>query len=342
MANTQIADVYVPLTFNRRAQEAQIETNAFLSSGIAVSDPTLAAQFATGGTTAELPQFNGIGLAEANIGSDDPAVSASTAKISSSKQIARSASRNYHWSTMDLARELALEDPMGAITNRVGAFWAADDEHRLIASVKGVLADNVANDSGDMVNDIYTASTPADSNKISPEAIIDTLQTLGDKKASISVIAMHSVQHAKLQLLQLLVDNINPVTGELVSQSYLGKTVVIDDSLEASTTDADDLPTGDPPKYMVAFFGAGAFSFAAGPVQTPSAITRNELVGNGAGETVLSSRVNSIFHPNGFQCVGSAWGSTAAGSYAELAAAGSWDRVVLRKNVPLAFLTCNG
>ncbi len=336
MANTQIADVYVPLTFNRRAQEAQIETNAFLNSGIAVSDPTLAAQFASGGTTAELPQFNGIGIAEANIGSDVVGTVATTAKISSSKQIARSASRNYHWSTMDLARELALEDPMGAITSRVGAFWSADDEHRLINSVKGVLADNVANDAGDMVNDVYSdVASPADANRISPEAIIDTLQTLGDKKAGISVIAMHSVQHAKLQLLQLLVDNINPVTGELVSQSYLGKRVVIDDSLES-------VAGVNSPKYTVAFFGAGAFSFAAGPVQTPSAITRNELVGNGAGETVLSSRVNSIFHPNGFQCVGGAWASTAAGTYAELAAAATWDRVVDRKNVALAFLTCNG
>ncbi len=336
MATVQLADVYVPLTFNRRAQEAQIETNAFLNSGIAVSDPTLAAQFASGGTTAELPQFNGIGIAEANIGSDDPAVSAATAKISSAKQIARSASRNYHWSTMDLARDLALEDPMGAITGRVGSFWASDDEHRLIASVKGVLADNIANDAGDMVNDVYSdIASPADANKISPEAIVDTLQTLGDKKSEISVIAMHSVQHAKLQLLQLLVDNVNPVTGELVSQSYLGKRVVIDDSLES-------VAGVNSPKYTVAFFGAGAFSFASGPVQTPSAITRNELVGNGAGETILSSRVNSIFHPNGFQCTGGAWASSAAGSYAELAAAASWDRVVDRKNVPLAFLTCNG
>ncbi len=337
MATVQLADVYVPLTFNRRAQEAQIETNAFLSSGIAQSDPTLAAQFANGGTTAELPQYNGIGLAEANIGSDDPAVSATTAKIGSAKQIARSASRNYHWSTMDLARDLALEDPMGAITGRVGAFWAADDEHRLIASVRGVLADNIANDAGDMVNDIYTDVLGAvpDANKISPEAIVDTLQTLGDKKAGISVIAMHSVQHAKLQLLQLLVDNVNPVTGELVSQTYLGKRVVIDDSLES-------VAGVNHPKYTVAFFGPGAFSFASGPIQTPSAITRNELVGNGAGETILSSRVNSIFHPNGFQCVGGAWVSSAAGTYAELGAAASWDRIVQRKNVPIAFLTCNG
>ena len=336
MATVQLADVYVPLTFNRRAQEAQIETNAFLSSGIAQSDPTLAAQFANGGTTAELPQYNGIGLAEANIGSDDPAVSASTAKIGSAKQIARSASRNYHWSTMDLARDLALEDPMGAITGRVGAFWAADDEHRLIASVNGVLADNIANDAGDMVNDIYSdIVTPLDANKISPEAIVDTLQTLGDKKAGISVIAMHSVQHAKLQLLQLLVDNVNPVTGELVSQTYLGKRVVIDDSLES-------VAGVNHPKYTVAFFGPGAFSFASGPIQTPSAITRNELVGNGAGETILSSRVNSIFHPNGFQCIGGAWVASAAGTYAELGAAASWDRIVQRKNVPIAFLTCNG
>ena len=121
MATTQLSDVYVPLTFNRRTQEAQIELNAFAASGVAVADPLLAAQFAAGGNIGELPQFNGITIDEPNYSNDDPNDAADTAKITSKKQLVRSAHRNKHWSTMDLARDLALEDPMGALTSRVGA-----------------------------------------------------------------------------------------------------------------------------------------------------------------------------------------------------------------------------
>ena len=338
MATVQLADVYVPLTFNRRMQEAQIEQNAFLASGIAAADPVLAQQFANGGTTAELPQYNGISITEPNIGTDNPATLATPGNISSKKQIARSASRNYHWSTMDLARELAIEDPMGAITSRVGAFWATDDEKRIINSSVGILADNIANDSSDMLEDIYSdvvVGSLTDANRISADAILNALQTLGDKKSLITVIAMHSVLHTKLQKLQLLVDNVNPTTGELVSQTYLGKRVVVDDSLPVTAGT-------NSPKYTVALYGAGLFSFAPAPVLTPSELDRNPLAGNGSGETILSTRTNTVFHPNGFQCIGSGWAKSAAGTYAELAAAATWDRVVERKNVPLAFITCNG
>lgn len=336
MATTQLADVYVPLTFNRRAQEAQIELNAFLTSGIAVADPTLGAQFAAGGTTGELPQYNGIDIGEPDIGTDDPAIKSTPAKITSKKQIARSASRNKSWSTMDIARELANEDPMGAITNRVGVYWANDDEKRIINSSVGILADNIANDSGDMVEDIYEdIVSPADTNRISNNAIVDALQTLGDKKEQITVIAMHSIQHSKLNKLRLLVDIVDPTSGLPVGQSYLGRRVVVDDSLPV-------VAGVNSPKFTVALYGNGLFSFAPGPVQTPSAITRDELAGNGSGQTILTTRTNTIYHPNGFQCIGTGWAKSIAGTYAELSTAASWDRVVERKNVALAFLTCNG
>ena len=49
MATVQLADVYNPLTFARREQEAQIELNRFLTSGVLVQDPRLNDQASVGG-----------------------------------------------------------------------------------------------------------------------------------------------------------------------------------------------------------------------------------------------------------------------------------------------------
>ena len=54
MATVQIADVYNPLTFARREQEAQIELNAFIASGILVQDPLISGQASQGGNIGEL------------------------------------------------------------------------------------------------------------------------------------------------------------------------------------------------------------------------------------------------------------------------------------------------
>lgn len=335
MATTQIADIYNPLTFQRRMQEGQIELNRFLASGIAVADPLLTAQFAQGGNIGDLPQFNGITITEPNISSDNPASNAVPGKITSKRQIARAASRNYHWSTMDLARDLALEDPAGAIINRVSSFWASDDEKRVINSSVGILNDNVANDSGDMVVEKYSdIASPTDANKVSANAIIETQQTMGDHQTKLSTIAVHSVVFTNLRKQQLLVDNVDPVSG-VIFQTYLGLRVVVDDSLPV-------FAGSNSPRYISILFGAGAFSHGMGRVLVPSAVDRNELAGDGGGEEILSSRVNSIFHPNGFQCIGDAFGKPAAATYTELQAAATWTRVVERKNVPMAFLSTNG
>jgi len=335
MATVQLADVYNPLTFSRRSQERQIELNRFLASGIAVNDPILTAQFAQGGNIGDLPQFNGITIVEPNISSDVPGDKATPGKISSKRQIARSASRNYHWSTMDLARDLALEDPVGAITNRVGAFWATDDEKRILNSAVGILNDNVANNSSDMLVELYDdVASPPDANKVSANAIIDAQQTMGDHQTGLSSIAVHSVVYTNLRKQQLLVDNVDPVSG-VVFQTYLGMRVIVDDSLPV-------FAGSNSPRYISILFGGGAFSWGMGRVTTPSAMDRDELAGDGGGEETLSSRVNSIFHPNGFQCIGDAWAKPAAASYAELQSAATWTRVVDRKNVNMAFLSTNG
>lgn len=338
MATTQLADVYVPLTFNRRAQQAQIELNAFVASGVAVVDPLLTTQFAAGGNIGELPQFNGIVAGEPNYSTDNPASAATPEKITSSKQLVRSASRNNHWATMDLARELADADPMAAITGRVGHYWAVDDQTRLINSMVGVLADNVANDSSDMLYQPGVAgddsvATIVDADRISGEAILLATQTMGDHKTKIRAIAMHSVQHTRLGIQKMLENHWNSATGELLFQSYNGMRVIVDDSLPVDIGVNRIL-------YTCILFGENAVGYGTGKVETPSELTRDALAGDGGGQSIISSRVNTMFHPNG----GSFLSASVAGqsaTYAELKAAANWDRVVARKNMQIAFLQVN-
>lgn len=335
MATTQLADVFTPLTFNRRAQEAQIELNAFMQSGIVTNDPLIGTLLSGGANIVELPQYNGITNGEPNYSSDDPAVFSTPAKITNKKQKARSASRNKSWSAMDLARELTDADPMAAITNRIGGFWATDDEKRMIQAALGVLADNVANDSSDMLKTVATdaAGAVTDAERLTAATVIQTAQTLGDHKNNLSVIAMHSVQHSRLQIQGLLVDNFDPATGRLLYQTFLGHRVIMDDSLPA-------VAGTNRITYTMILFAAGSFGYATGNVLNPSELERIPGAGNGGGQTVLHSRVNTCFHPYGFEFSSTAVAGQSP-TYAELATASNWSRVVARKNVPMAFLKVN-
>jgi hypothetical protein len=235
---------------------------------------------------------------------------------------------------MNLANEMALDKPVAAITGRIGQYWATDFEKRVINSTLGILADNVAADSADMLETVYSdIVTPLAANLISGNAVVDTAQTLGDHKTSVTAIAMHSKPHADLQKLGLLVDNFDPQTGAVRYQTYLGYRVIVDDSMPVAAG-------SNSPKYTSILFGAGSIGTAPSPVKKPSAIEDDESSGDGGGEEIIYSRVNDIIHPYGFQCL-LAGAAKLANSYAELAVATRWDRVVDRKNVALAFLETN-
>ena len=108
MATVQIADIYNPLVFAQAAQEAQVELNAFIRSGVTRTDPTIAAMAASGGNTGELPFYVPLSASEPNYSNDDPDDRSTPENISTAKMVWRLASQNRSWSVMDLASELAL------------------------------------------------------------------------------------------------------------------------------------------------------------------------------------------------------------------------------------------
>ena len=338
MATVQLADIYNPLVFAQAAQEKQVELNRFIQSGVAVVDPTLTSMASVGGNVGELPFFKPLGTEEPNYSSDDPAELSTTSKITSGKMVYRLASQNKSWSVMDLARELATGDPVEAITSRIAQYWATNNEKRIIQSVRGLIADNIANDGGDMIFDISapidTAAT--DANRADADAIIDTVQTMGDHGEMLSAIAMHSVVYRRLQK-QNLIDFIPNARGEITIPVYQGKAVIVDDSLVGvsyGTTPANIY-------YYTVLFGAGEFVMGEGMPVMPSEIKRNPEAGNGGGEWQIYSRRSDIIHPLGFKFTSNAVAGQSA-NQAELATAANWDRVYHRKGVSLAVLKSNG
>lgn len=335
MATVQLADIYNPLVFSAAVQEKQVELNRFIQSGVAVVDPQLTGMASVGGNIGELPFYKPLGTEEPNYSTDNPATLSTPAKITSAKMIYRLASQNKSWSTMDLARELALEDPMGAITGRIGQYWATNNEKRIIQSVRGVIADNVANDGSDMLHDISVAAggTVGAANRVTADAIIDTVQTMGDHGELLSAIAMHSVIYRQLQK-QNLIDFIPDARGEVNIPVYQGKMVVVDDSLAGVTYDTSKI------YYDTILFGAGEFRLGEGQPQNPSAIDRKEDAGNGGGQDIIYSRRSDIIHPLGFQFTSASVAGQSA-TQAELATSANWNRVYFRKNVSLAVLRSN-
>jgi hypothetical protein len=342
MATVQIADVYNPLVFNQAVQESAIELNAFMASGVMVQDG-LVTQAAQGpGNIGDLPFYLGLanplydGTNEANYVNDNDAANSTPANIGDGLQKWRKAFMHQSWSTMDLAREIALADPMQAITNRIGKYWAVQNELRLISAAMGILADNVANDASDMVHNVATdaAGAPVAAELIGNDQVITAKATMGDHADNLSAIAMHSVPYAELQR-QQLIQFIRDADNNIMFSTYLGYRVIVDDSLPA-------VAGVNRITYTSILFAGGQFAFGQGSPEVPSEMERIESAGNGGGQDVIHSRQTNIIHPVGFSFESAAVAGQSP-TFAELRNATNWNRVYAnRKNIGMAFLQTNG
>ncbi len=331
-ASTQLSDVYVPVPFEAGVDEAAIELNKFIQSGIMVTSPKLSMMAGIGGSTGEVPFHQPLVTSvEPNLSSDAPDSFSTPAVITTGKMTYRLASLNGSWSTMDLTRELALMDPLAAISRKVGGWWATQQEKRLIASVNGIIADNVAANSGDMGVDIYVDATPTEASTISADAILNAKQTMGDHADELVAIAMHSVTYTTLQK-QNLIDFIPNSMGVINIPVYLGYRVIVDDSLTVTSGTTA-------PAYTTILFSTGAFDHGKGDTMNPSELERAASAGMGGGQDILHSRTADIIHPYGFRADGTPAGQSF--TLAELALATTWARVVDRKNVGISYLIHN-
>jgi len=339
MATVQLSDIIDVTVFQDLPAVNGPEKTAFFESGIVTSSPLLNNLANADGKTAELPFWNDLdGSDEVNYSSDDPTSSATPVNVAQGEQIARKAFINKGWSASDLATEIAMgPKAMEHIRARTDVYLQRQWQRRLIAATNGVLADNVANDSGDMVYDVAAeaiASQDADS-RFSQDAFVEAAFTLGDAVDGVTAIAVHSAVAKQIAKLNDAED-VRDSDGRLLYQAYMGRRIIVDDGLPVVAGSTDGF------KYTSVLFGPGAFGYGAGMPTMPVEVEREAAQGDGGGIETLWRRATWILHPFGFQQILTA--APANGfSYtlAELATAALWDRVVDRKNVPLAFLITN-
>lgn len=336
MATVQLADIIDVTVFQDLPAVNSPEKTAFFQSGIVTRNSLLDGLATAAGKLAELPFWNDIDPTVApNLSNDNPASIATPAKVNQGEQISRKAFLNKGLSATDLASEVAMGPrAMEHIRNRVDTYWLRQWQRRLIAATNGVLADNIASNSGDMVKSVASESIAGQSatTRFNRDAFTDAVYTMGDAATSLRAIGVHSAVMAQMVKNDDIV-YIPDSMGQLTIPTYMGLRVIVDDghTVTAGTTDGF--------KYTSVLYGEGAFGYGDGMPLNPVEIEREAAQGNGAGVETLWTRKTWILHPFGYQQTGTP--ASVSFSLAELAAATSWSRVVERKNVPLGFLVTN-
>jgi hypothetical protein len=327
MAQVSITDVVVPAEFTAYQVENSFVNTAFFQSGVAVRNGVIEEQLSAGAMSFTVPTWGDAGETEPNYSDDNAAHIAGTLKVSAYPQVVRKAFVNQGWSVANLAAELSGSDPLQRIQSRVQAYWDRQLSFRLIASLNGILAANLAQSTPDMVVDMTGTTTP----NFSAYAVITAAATLGDRLEDIKAIAMHSAVYAEAlanDLIQFI-----PQSQGLPLKTFRGLAVVIDDNLYYGGT-APNI------KYVTVLFGEGAVGYGFVEPRTGygTELFRIPSAGQGGGITQLWSRHNLAIAPLGWSFTD----GTLAGdspSLTELATASHWTRVsVSRKQCPIAFL----
>lgn len=311
MAKTAISDVMVPEIFIPYVINRTAEKSAFFQSGI-VADPgdvNMGANLTEGGNTVNMPFWNDL---TGNSEELSDGASLTVDKITAGKDIAVIHFRGKAWSVNDLARQVSGDDPLRAVGNLVGDWWARDFQKVVFATLEGAFG--AASMAGN-VHDISAGSGAAA--VISGKTFIDAAQKLGDARADITAVGMHSLVEAEL-LKNDLIETIRDSEGNFVMNTFLGRRVIVDDGLPY------DSGTGKCTTYL---FGNGAIGFREGGVMAPVETDRDIL----AGDSVLASRRAFVMHPRGVKWKGAAAGATP--TIAELKTGTNWERVYEPKQI---------
>jgi hypothetical protein len=327
MALVQISDVVVPEVFTAYMLKGTMEKAGVFTSGLVKQDGLMATLLAGGGRLFQHPFWGDLDNTGSEIADDDPTHLATPAKITATKMQFIRQFRTRAWSSANLSAELAGDNPMARIVSRVSEYWAREFNRLTIATINGIVNDNIANDAGDMV---FSAGVgvggAAPTDGVTAEAVLETKQTMGDAAQSLQVIVMHSRIYTNLQQQQLIVFIPN-ARGEINVPTYLGYRVVVSDTVPVSA--------GVYTTYLAA---PGVVGYAESPPPKPVETRSEPLQGYGAGVEIMVTRRQFSLHPYGWNFTDA---STAVQfpTTAELELAANWDRKYAeRKQVPIAVL----
>lgn len=338
MAITKLTDIIEPAVYLRYEREFLPEKLDLLSSAAFVAPPgEVAGQMAQGGSIIDVPFWQDIDRNEPDIPTDNEATISTPAKVTATKFRVQKLFWVRSWSSMRLAGIIATGnggDPLKNIADFTINYWRRQVQKATIKVMDGVLADNVANDSSDLLYSIYSdIATPLAANKISFAAINRARYKFGEfMNDNVTTIVVHSKVYADM-LDQEAITFIRPSQYPFEIATFGGMQVVIsDDCTTVSGTNS--------PKYRSYLLGAGAVGYMTYYPDDAIETWKNPLAGNGNGQDYLINRRQVFIAPHGWSYIkGSQSGK--GPTYAELATAGNWDRVMQKNNCRIAYLESN-
>lgn len=188
-------------------------------------------------------------------------------------------------------------------------YWQRANKLTLLGILKGVLADNIANDGSDLVR--VTGASIVDTD------IIEAAYLMGDRADKFKTIWMHSKQMKALKLADLIDYVPSSEQGGPLIPYYMGLRAVVD----------DDIPVAGG-VYTAFMFKDQAILWNELPVNTeggPLEFDRKPRQGHGGGVTEMVGRRHFVPHVPGTRFLD----ASSAGEFAtdaELALAANWDR----------------
>lgn len=312
MAITKLSDVINAASmqaFTTFVNKAYYDNSNFLKSGIAATDPVIAARCAAagfGGKTVNMPFWGDL---EGDDEVLDDTKDLTINKITAKQDVAVITRRGKVFGITDLAVDVAGDDPMAWIANRIGAYWAKRDEQKLLKSLSGIFASDGAGK--ELVLDMSTTA-------LDKTTLLSAAQLLGDRKAELTGIAMNSAAEAALSGIDANSSLYRPSEQNGVLPTYNGRSIIMDDNLGYTGGVAE-----------IYLFGKGAVALNDVPSKNAFEAGRDPLV-NG-GQDYVVTRHAGIAHIRGIAWKGSAAGETPTND--ELATAANWEKVYDTKDI---------
>ena len=335
MAKTALADIIIPTEFEKYAIERTAQLSAFVQSGIVENAPEFDALAAGGGREVKMPFWKDL-TATRQLLADNASLAVN--KITSDQDIARIQNDAQVWSVNHLAKVVSGDDPLQAIVDLVGDYWARTDQSLVISSLKGIFA--AASMAGNKLTIAAEATgSVAAATQLNGSTFVDATVKLGDRGDRLTAIAMHSATEAALRKLDLI-DFVPDSEGKAQIKTFQGRRVIVDDTMPVRNGTTSGLV------YTSYLFGPGAFG------KGTSALESEPLQGGFGTEgveiarvpldsdTVLINRRRYILHPRGVKFTSASVAGDSP-TNAELETGTNWTRVFENKNVRMVAIDHN-
>ena len=325
MAETRLTNIITPEVFTDYTMENWTERNRFFTSGAVINSPELARLLNGGGKNFNAPFWQSLS-GDSDIPVENSAQDVNN--ITASKIQIRRQMRTKAFGANALTSIESGSKALDVFAKDVVDYWNGQYNKAIISSAVGVLADNVANDSGDLINDQSTVAFDRD-------MIFDTMNLLGENgiigrndSTDFSMIIVHSKIYSSMQKMGLI-DTTFTVATETAKAipiySFYGLEVIVDDKM-----------TVDTGVYTSILVKNGAFQFGTSVAGfEPTSFERIEGKGFGIDE-IYTRRVFGVA-PVGFSWTDTTVAGTSP-TFAEMELAVNWDRAYAKENSKMVFL----